>query len=115
MKADHGKNTSQQRRRCLHLREKKRIGAKIGHETPRTPQKNRGEPGKKACKSGRREDNHENGKKQFIYAMNNKSNGKSRIISVSRLSLWRIKAIATPLETPTRAKLVAKASTKQYC
>jgi hypothetical protein len=33
---------------------------------------------KKACKSGRREDNHENGKKQFIYAMNIKSNGKSR-------------------------------------
>src|SRR5271170_7994683 len=26
------------------------------------------------------EDNHENGKKQFIYAMNIKSNGKSRLI-----------------------------------
>ena len=33
-------------------------------------QKNRGEPAKKACKSGQEEDNHENGKKQFIYAMN---------------------------------------------
>jgi prepilin-type N-terminal cleavage/methylation domain-containing protein/prepilin-type processing-associated H-X9-DG protein len=32
-----------------------------------------------ACKSGRSEDNHENGPKQFIYAMNNKSNGKSRM------------------------------------
>jgi hypothetical protein len=50
-------------------------------ETPPTPQKNRREPGKKACKSRRREDNHENGKKQFIYAMNIKSNGKSRIES----------------------------------
>jgi hypothetical protein len=46
---------------------------------PPTPEKNRGEPGKKACKSRRWEDNYENGKKQFIYAMNNKSNGKSRL------------------------------------
>ena len=58
---------------------KKGIGAKKGTETPRLPQKNRGRSGKKACKSVRSEDNHENGKKQFIYAMNNKSNGKSRI------------------------------------
>jgi len=79
MKADHGKNTSQQRRRCLHIREKKGIGTKNGNETPPAPEKNRGEPGKKACKSGQEEDNHENGKKQFIYAMNIKSNGKSRI------------------------------------
>jgi hypothetical protein len=33
-----------------------------------------------ACKSGRSEDNHENSIKQFIYAMNNKSNGKSRLM-----------------------------------
>ena len=79
MKAEHVKNTSQQRRRCLHIREKKSIGTKNGNETPHAPEKNRGEPGKKACKFGRREDNHENGKKQFIYVMNIKSNGKSRI------------------------------------
>ena len=52
MKVDHGKNTSQQRRRCLHLREKRGIGARNGIETPSTPQKNRGEPGKKACNPG---------------------------------------------------------------
>src|SRR5271155_2512470 len=80
MKADHGKNTSQQRRRCLHIREKNGIRAKIGNETPPLPEQNRSEPGKKACKSEQEEDNHENGKKQFIYAMNIKSNGKSRII-----------------------------------
>src|SRR5271155_1028239 len=78
MKADHGKNTSQQRRRCLHIREKNGIRAKIGNETPPLPEQNRSEPGKKACKSEQEEDNHENGKKQFIYAMNIKSNGKSR-------------------------------------
>jgi len=89
MKADHGKNTSQQRRRCLHIREKKGIGTKNGNETPPAPEKNRGESGKKACKSGRREDNHENGKKQFIYAMNIKSNGKSRMKRIIRQSgLW---------------------------
>jgi hypothetical protein len=81
MKADHGKNTSQQRRRRLHIREKKGIGAKNGNETPPTPEKNRSEPGKMACKSGRSEDNQENGKKQIICAMNNKSNGKSRVKS----------------------------------
>src|SRR5271154_3415895 len=79
MKADHGKNTSQQRRRCLHIREKNGIRAKIGNETPPLPEQNRSEPGKKACKSEQEEDNHENGKKQFIYAMNIKSNGKSRL------------------------------------
>jgi hypothetical protein len=88
MKADHGKNTSQQRRRCLHIREKKGIGTKNGNETPPAPEKNRGEPGKKACKSGQEEDNHENGKKQFIYAMNIKSNRKSRL---KRLSVARRK------------------------
>ena len=46
-------------------------------ETPPMPQKNRRDAGKQACKSGRRQDNHENGKKQFIYTMNIKSNGKS--------------------------------------
>src|SRR5271170_7425043 len=50
MKADRGKNTSQQRRRCLHIREEKGIGTKNGNETPPAPEKNRGEPGKKACK-----------------------------------------------------------------
>src|SRR5271155_2120585 len=39
MKADHGKNTSQQRRRCLHIREKKGIGAENGNETPPAPEK----------------------------------------------------------------------------
>jgi hypothetical protein len=40
----------------------------------------------KSCKSGRSEDNRANGKKQFIYAMNIKSNGKSRFVSkISRL------------------------------
>jgi hypothetical protein len=81
MKADHGKNTSQQRRKCLHLREKKGIGAKNGKESPPTPQKNGCEPCKKACKSGQLNNNHENGKKQVIYAMNIKSNGKSQINS----------------------------------
>jgi len=47
--------------------------------TPPVPEEKRGRTGKKACKSGRWEDNHKNGKKQFIYAMNHKSNGKSRI------------------------------------
>jgi hypothetical protein len=56
----------------------KGIGANKGNETPHAPKKNRAEPGKKACKIGQWEDNHENGKKQFIYAMNIKSNGKSR-------------------------------------
>ncbi len=79
MKADHGKNTSQQRRRCLHIREKKGNGAKKAIGTPPTPEKNRWRTGKKACKSGRREDNHENGEKQLTYAMNIKSNGKSRL------------------------------------
>jgi hypothetical protein len=79
MKAEYVKNTSQQRRRCLHIREKKGIGAKNGNETPPTPQKNRREPGKKAYKSGQEEDNHENGEKQFVCAMNIKSNGKSRM------------------------------------
>jgi hypothetical protein len=36
----------------------------------------------KACKSGRRKDNDRGGKKQFIYAMNVKSNGKSRFINL---------------------------------
>jgi prepilin-type N-terminal cleavage/methylation domain-containing protein/prepilin-type processing-associated H-X9-DG protein len=35
------------------------------------------------CKSGRREDHHENSHKQFIYAMDTKSNGKSRLKSAS--------------------------------
>jgi hypothetical protein len=56
---------------------KKGIGAKKAIGTPPVSEKNRGRTGKKACKSGRREDNHENGKKQFIYAMNINSNGKS--------------------------------------
>ena len=47
---------------------------------PLCRRKTEGELGKKTCKSGRREDNHENGKKQFIYAMNIKSNGKSRFV-----------------------------------
>jgi hypothetical protein len=34
-----------------------------------------------ACKSGRSEDNQENGKEQIICAMNNQSNGKSRVKS----------------------------------
>lgn len=76
-----GKNTSQQRRRCLRIREKKGIGTKNGNETPPAPEKNRGEPAIKACKSGRSEDNHKHGKQQFIYAMNIKSNGKSRLLS----------------------------------
>jgi hypothetical protein len=61
---------------------KKGIGAKNGNETPPAPEKNRGEPAKKACKSGQEEDNHENGKKQFIYAINIKSNGKSRFMGI---------------------------------
>jgi hypothetical protein len=79
MKADHGKNTSQPRRRCLHLREKKGIGAKNGKESPPPPQKNRCEPFKKACNFGQLNNNHENGRKQFIDTMNIKSNGKSRL------------------------------------
>jgi hypothetical protein len=33
-----------------------------------------------ACKSGRREDYQEHSQKQFVYAMNDKSNGKSQLI-----------------------------------
>src|SRR5271168_2217579 len=62
MKADRGKNTSQQRRRCLHIREEKGIGTKNGNETPPAPEKNRGEPGKKACKCVEKGQYHENGK-----------------------------------------------------
>jgi hypothetical protein len=51
---------------------------KMATKHPPTPQKNRREPGKKACKSGRRENNHGNVKRQLIYAMKIKSNGKSR-------------------------------------
>ena len=72
------------RRRSLLIREKPGIGAKNGNETPPTPEKNRGKPGKKACKSRRSEDNDENGKKQFIYAMKINSNGKSRFMTLSR-------------------------------
>src|SRR5271170_3320786 len=47
------------------------------------------------------EDNHENGKKQFIYAMNIKSNGKSRLkwlwaIWLFLLASMYVKAIETP-------------------
>jgi hypothetical protein len=81
MKAEHVK-TPQNTDEVSSHPGKKGIGAKNGNETPPAPEKNRGEPGKKACKSGRREDNHENGEKQFIYAMNIKSNGKSRVNKV---------------------------------
>ncbi len=64
----------------------KGLGSQKNNETPPAPEKNRGEPGKKACKSGRREDNHENGKKQFIYTMNIKSNGKSRFTRVCKVT-----------------------------
>jgi hypothetical protein len=37
------------------------------------------------CKSRRSEDNQENGKKHFIYAMDNKSNGKSRMKTTNAL------------------------------
>ena len=78
MKAEHVK-TPQNTDEVSSHPGKKGIGAKNGNETPPAPEKNRGESGKKACKSGQEEDNHENGKKQFIYAMNIKSNGKSRL------------------------------------
>jgi hypothetical protein len=77
MKADHGKTPETTEEVSSHPG-KKGIGAKKAIGTPPVSEKNRGRSGKKACKSGRREDNRENGKKQFIYAMNIKSNGKSR-------------------------------------
>jgi hypothetical protein len=82
MKAEHVKTPETTEEVSSHLG-KKGIGAKKGTETPPESEKNRGRTGKKACKSGRWEDNHENGKKQFIYAMNIKSNGKSRFSLLS--------------------------------
>jgi hypothetical protein len=79
MKADHGENTSQQRRRCLHVREKKGIGAKNGIGTAPVPEKSGERTGKLTCKTVEKEENHESSQKQIIYAMNNKSNGKSRL------------------------------------
>jgi hypothetical protein len=77
MKADHGKTLQNTEEVSSQPAEKGHWSQKWQRNTP-TPEKNRGELGKKAYKSGRREDNHENSKKQFIYAMNIKSNGKSR-------------------------------------
>jgi len=42
----------------------------------------------KACKSRRSEDNHQNSRKKFIYAMNNKSNGKSRLTWLGDGGAW---------------------------
>jgi hypothetical protein len=78
MKAEHVK-TPQNTEEVSSHPGKKGIGAKKAIGIPPVSEKNRGRTGKKACKFGRREDNHETGKNQFIYAMNIKSNGKSRI------------------------------------
>ena len=42
--------------------------------------------GQKGLQIRAAEDNHENGKKQFIYAMNIKSNGKSRYTTIIELA-----------------------------
>jgi DNA polymerase III epsilon subunit-like protein len=78
MKAEHVK-TPQNTEEVSSHPGKKGIGAKKAIGIPPVSEKNRGRTGKKACKFGRREDNHETGKNQFIYAMNIKSNGKSRL------------------------------------
>ena len=73
-------------------------------------EKNRGRIGKSDCKSGRREDNHENSQKQFISAMNIRSIGKSwlklpliilvagylstRVLG-SSLDVWSVTAVGT--------------------
>jgi hypothetical protein len=51
MKAEHVK-TPQNTDEVSSHPGKKGIGAKNGNETPPAPEKNRGEPAKKACKSG---------------------------------------------------------------
>jgi hypothetical protein len=77
MKADHVK-TPQNTEGVSSHPGKRGIGAKKAIGTPPVSEKNRGRTGKKACKSVENEQRQENGKKQFIYAMNIKSNGKSR-------------------------------------
>jgi hypothetical protein len=77
MKAEHVKTPETTEEVSSHPGEKEQWSQKRHRNTPNAGKKPN-EPGKKACKSGRREDNHENGKKQFIYAMKIKSNGKSR-------------------------------------
>jgi hypothetical protein len=47
------------RRRCLHIREKRGIGAKKGIGTSPVPAKNQDWTGKRACKPAAREENHE--------------------------------------------------------
>ena len=71
MKAEHVK-TPQNTEEVSSHPGKKGNGAKKGTETPPMPEKNR-TGRQKEHTVRRREDNHENGRKQFIYAMNIKS------------------------------------------
>src|SRR5664279_785825 len=76
----------QQRRRCLHIREKKGIGAKNGIETPPTPEKNRGADWKKdlqTCCKGRKS------RKRPTLVVGTKPNGKSRLKLFQRIQYNR--------------------------
>jgi uncharacterized repeat protein (TIGR03803 family) len=66
-----------------------------------------------ACQSGRWKDNNENSQKQFIYAMNNKSNGKSRIRTNFR-NLLLLSALIASFGIMPACRLAAQTFTNLY-
>jgi hypothetical protein len=68
MKAEHVKNTEKYGGGVFTSGRKRALEPKMATNHPQRRRKTGANWAKKACKSGRSEDNHENGKKQFSFA-----------------------------------------------
>ena len=105
MKADNGKNTHNYGGGVFTSGRKRALEPKMATKHPQRRRKTGANRAKRLANPGRREDNHENGKKQFIYAMNIKSNGKSTLnMKTMRIIFGFIPALAFGLAGNLKAQ-----------